>query len=122
MGSYRVYGKKVTIHTENGWEKVDRYNRNATNWDMCEIAYKEYNEDGSLIGAGTEDFTKERLIAKSLRSEVYQIVRDSGKKYPSGNTKWEQIGTLFMQAAKNEWSKARRAVGRAYAEQGLKLR
>ncbi len=122
MESYKVYGKKVRIHTENGWEKVDRYNRNAAKWDMCEIVYKEYNENGKVVRTGTEDFTRERLIAKNLKSEVYQIVRDSGEKYPSGNTKWEQTGTLFMQAAKSDWSKARRAVGKAYAMQGLKLR
>ncbi len=122
MESYKVYGKKVSIHTENGWEKVDRYNRNATNWDMCEIVYKEYYENGKVVRTGTEDFTRERLIAKNLKSEVYQIVRDSGEKYPSGNTKWEQTGTLFMQAAKSDWSKARRVVGKAYAMQGLKLR
>ena len=122
MERIKVYGKKVSIHTENGWEKVNRFNRNNTDWDMCEIAYKVYDEDGSLVGAGTEDFTRERLLAKNLKSEIYQIVRDSGEKYPSGNTKWEQTGTLFMQAAKSDWSKARRVVGRAYAVQGLKLR
>lgn len=120
MASYKVYGKKISIHTENGWEKVNRLNRNNTKWDMCEIAYKEYDENGKVVRMGTEDFTRER--AKNLKSEVYQIVRDSGEKYPSGNTKWEQIGTLFMQASKSDWNKARRVVGKSYAVQGLKLR
>lgn len=121
MERIKVYGKKVRVHTvEDGWIKADRIF--FSEWDMCEISYKVYDENGAIVAVGTEDFSRERLLYANLKSAVYQLVMDTGEKYPSGNTKWDHIGTLFMQAAKSDWSKARRAVGKHFATQGIRIR
>lgn len=58
-----------------------------------EVEYKEYREDGTICGVGTEDFSFERL--KELKT--YEVLENSGKKtkesstHKGGRTIWNHV-------------------------------
>ena len=49
----KLYGPTV-----NRWTRIDELGRNVT--AQREIQYREFREDGTLCGVGTEDFSRER--------------------------------------------------------------
>lgn len=76
--TYRIYGKVLET-----WEHEQENGRVRTY--QVEIAYKEYDADGELVGAGSEDFSKDRYH-KELR-EAYVWTWD-GEKRNKGGYRW----------------------------------
>lgn len=74
----RVYGKTV-----NRWTSEDEKGRVYTT--QYEIEYKEYDKEWNLVGAGTEDFSPERLHKEVEAKFVYTW---DGQKRNKGGYRW----------------------------------
>ena len=64
MTKVRIYGKELrrwTTTNENGREILVQ----------VELSYKEYDEEGNLVGTGSEDFSKERWSSEIKRDWVW---------------------------------------------------
>lgn len=74
----RTWKHMVTCKTLRGntyeEERVSQY----------ELSYKEYMQDGTLIGVGSEDFSPERK--NTLKR--YRVFAWDGKKYNKGGYRW----------------------------------
>ena len=84
MERIRIYGKVV-----NTWKATEEYTRNGETFErpvitQYEIAYKEYDEDGNLVGIGTEDFSRERYRTIDRK----QIWTWDGQKRNKGGHRW----------------------------------
>lgn len=88
---------------------------------MYEVPYVEYDENGEIVNEGIEDFSIDRYN-KTVKTKCYTKVRNSGEKYPSGNTRWDRYGLIALRANKNEWTTARRLYTKIYREKGYQLR
>lgn len=78
MERIRVYGKKL-----NEWYHLDQNDRNRL--AQVEYSYKEYNEDGELVGIGSEDFSSARL--KGDMSSFWVWTWD-GERLNKGGHRW----------------------------------
>ncbi|WP_373262356.1 hypothetical protein [Hungatella hathewayi] len=78
MKTFRIYGK-----TLNTWFIEDEKGREILR--QVEIAYKEYNECGELIGAGSEDFSRERYNREIVHKQVFSW---NGEKRNKGGKRW----------------------------------
>ena len=67
--------------------------------DYYEATYTEYREDGSVCGAGTEDFSGARL---RKATKVYNVYKHNGKvmhgAYREGYKMTDCVGTVRMSA------------------------
>lgn len=77
MKTFRIYGKRL-----NYWHVEDEKGRPILR--QVEIAYKEYNEYGELIGVGSEDFSKERYD-QIVHKQVFSW---DGEKRNKGGKRW----------------------------------
>lgn len=102
MNIIKVYGlNPIKVHTSQGWIPFKEYRRCDEEADGYEYFYWTIYEDGSECQqCGTEDFSVER--AKNLQRKVYNKVKDSGEKYPSGKTKWDNLGIYSFSVMKND--------------------
>ena len=83
--TYRIYGKVL-----EQWTVTDDAGRERLRQE--EIAYKEYDESGELIGVGSADFSIERKKRELVRKFVY--VWD-GKRRNKGGKRWfDYIGAV----------------------------
>ena len=76
--NFRIYGKTIETWThidERGRERITQY----------EIEYKEYDENGELVGIGSEDFSTDRYHKTLLTKMVYTW---DGAKRNKGNYRW----------------------------------
>lgn len=74
----RIYGKIL-----QRWTVTDEQGRERTT--QIEVAYKEYNEAGNLIGEGSEDFSPERWNQTTTRKNVWTW---DGKRLNKGGHRW----------------------------------
>lgn len=77
----RIYGKEIRT-----WEHIEKRNgRDIKVISQIEIEYKEYDLDGNLISAGTEDFSRERY-----RNELIscQVCTWDGLRLNKGGHRW----------------------------------
>lgn len=118
MNTTRVYGRKVNIHTTNGWVKVNKFNK-YTDWDMCEVEYTDYDENGNIHGAGTEDFSKERF--NSLRFGTYELRKEDGRT-ATGRIRSYSMGTYRVGVVEKDYAKGIKAWKKAHSEEGIKIK
>lgn len=86
MKTFRIYGKRL-----NYWHVEDEKGRPILR--QIEIAYKEYNEYGELIGVGSEDFSKERYEREILYKQIYSW---NGEKRNKGGNRWfDDLGSII---------------------------
>lgn len=78
MKTFRIYGKKL-----NTWFIEDEKGRPTLR--QVELQYKEYNECGELIGAGSEDFSGERYNREIVHKQVFSW---DGEKRNKGGKRW----------------------------------
>ena len=87
----RIYGK--VVNTWKSWEtytwKGETREREITT--QYEIEYKEYDEKGSLIATGTEDFSRERY--RQIDTQ-WVWVWDGKKRNKGGHRAFECMGTV----------------------------
>lgn len=91
MNKVRIYTR--TVNTWKCWEPViirGQYQERET-IQQWELEYKEYDEEGNLVGTGTEDFGKERY----REIDTKQIWTWDGKKLNKGGHRWfEYLGNV----------------------------
>lgn len=78
MKTFRIYGKTLNywhVEHENGGPLLRQ----------IEISYKEYDEYGELIGAGSEDFSGERYNREIVHKQVFSW---DGEKRNKGGKRW----------------------------------
>lgn len=85
MATIRIYGKVV-----NKW--YDEWRNGTSRLLQVEVAYKDYNDSGELVGTGTEDFSAERWNKQTRLSWVY--VWDGTRYNRGGKRWWECIGIV----------------------------
>lgn len=76
--NFRIYGKIIET-----WTHIDETGRERTT--QYEVAYKEYDETGDLVGIGSEDFSTDRYHKTLLTKMVYTW---DGVKRNKGNYRW----------------------------------
>jgi hypothetical protein len=83
MKKTRIYGR--TVRT---WEAENANGIPITyQW---EIAYKDYDEDGKVVGTGTEDFSRDRLATETRMAYAYGW---NGTRRNAGGHKWWELLT-----------------------------
>ena len=101
----RRYTKIVSVHTSNGWIKVEDLSGGFKQVDMYEVKYIDYREDETICGTGTEDMSKERY--RALISRGYEIKRANGETTKAGLAKYDFVRVLVIMASKNDFTKLR---------------
>lgn len=85
MKTFRIYGKKL-----NYWHIEDENGRPILR--QIELSYKEYNEYGELIGAGSEDFSGERYNREIVCKQIFSW---NGERRNKGGNRWfEDLGFI----------------------------
>lgn len=109
--TYRIYGKVLerwTITDDAGRERLRQE----------EIAYKEYNESGELIGVGSADFSLERKKRELVHKFVY--IWD-GKRRNKGGYRWfECVGSVIY--TRNDATAVKEHFKRIYNAETVELR
>lgn len=75
----KVYGKTI-----NRWTAYDEI-RGREITTQIEVEYKEYDSTGKLVGAGTEDFTRDRWDSQT---NDYELWGWDGNHYNKGGHKY----------------------------------
>lgn len=125
MKTVKIYGLKPTkVHTPQGWITFSEYSKNGTHGkiDMYEYFYSEYLEDGRYLSCGNEDFSVERMQSAGMSRKVYNKVKDSGEKYPSGKTRWDNLGSYGFTVKKQDARLAVRMMKHEFHCNGIELR
>lgn len=111
MKTYRIYGKRVqewTHEDENGRERLVQ----------VEIEYKEYDEDGDLVGIGTEDFSLERMKKTLVTRFIHTW---DGKRRNKGGHRWfDYVGDVTYN--KQDGKEVKRHFERKYNAELVQLR
>ena len=79
LKTYRIYGKRL-----QEWTREDEQGR--VRLVQVEIEYKEYDEEGDLVGAGSEDFSLERLHKTLAQNKL--VYTWDGQKRNKGGHRW----------------------------------
>lgn len=90
MKRIRIYGKRL-----NTWTAINEKGREVAT--QIELAYKEYNEDGELVGTGSEDFSMERYNAEIQR--VWICTWDGQKRNKGGYRWFDNCGSVEIRKA-----------------------
>lgn len=85
MTTYRIYGKEL-----ERWTHED--DRGIQRMVQVEIEYKEYDENGDLVAAGSEDFSFDRWKKNLVTRFVYTW---DGERRNKGGHRWfDYIGAV----------------------------
>lgn len=91
MKRTRIYTR--TVNTWKCWEPVlirGQYQEREI-VQQYELEYKEYDEEGNLVGTGTEDFSRDRY----REIDQKQIWTWDGKRYNRGGHRWfDYVGNV----------------------------
>ena len=79
LKTYRIYGKRL-----QEWTREDEQGR--VRLVQVEIEYKEYDEEGDLVGAGSEDFSLERLHKTLAQNKL--VYTWDGQRRNKGGHRW----------------------------------
>ena len=77
-----------------------------------EVRYKDYNEQGELVGCGTEDFTPERWRDQTVGGWVYGW--DGNRRNKGGHKWWEVISAVHYRRGERKAVIALYKTWRAY--------
>lgn len=93
----KMYGKSLRT-----WKRLETINwqgkeREIERVYQEELAYREYNEAGEMIGKGSEDFSAERL----QNVKTYSVYTWNGEKYNKGGNRWFELAMRIKIELKN---------------------
>ena len=111
---YKAGTMKPIIERDDDW--FDRKTLRIFSDRLYEVDYLEYNMNGEIVGAGSEDFSGERWRDGAVYRRVFAW---DGKRYNKGGNKWfEELAmkTVRKSDARNLKTVLEAMIGSEYAE------
>lgn len=111
---YKASTLKPVIEHDDDW--FDRKTLRIFSDRLYEVDYLEYNMNGEIVGAGSEDFSGERWRDGAVYRRVFAW---DGKRYNKGGNKWfEELSMKKVRKsdARNLKTVLQAMIGSEYAE------
>lgn len=111
---YKARTMRPVIERDDDW--FDRKTLRIFSDRLYEVDYLEYNMNGEIVGAGSEDFSGERWRDGSVYRRVFAW---DGKRYNKGGNKWfEELAMKRVRKsdARNLKTVLQAMIGSEYAE------